>query len=335
MATIGINSATLTDVAKRTDPNGKIAKLVEVLKLTNEVLEDAMWVEGNLPTGHRTTVRTGLPDVTWRLLNYGVQPSKSTTKQVDDTCGMLEAYGEVDKDLANLNGNTAEFRLSEDTAFIEAMNQEMARTLFYGDTTTEPEKFMGLAPRYNALSGYDGAANVLNYGGKGKANTSIWLLGWGDSSLHGIYPKGSRAGLKAQDLGEQTLTDDNGGRYQGYRSHYQWKCGLSLRDWRYCARICNIDTGTFPSIMDGSGLSVGAKLIRMMILAAGKIPNTGSVKMAWYMNKDVKTILDILAMEKANVHLSIDMFEGKPVTKFLGMPIRRVDSILNTETALV
>ena len=28
---------------------------------------------------------------------------------------------EVDKDLAMLNGNTAEFRLSEDTAFIEAM----------------------------------------------------------------------------------------------------------------------------------------------------------------------------------------------------------------------
>ena len=335
MATVGIISATISDVAKRTDPDGKIAKLVEVLKQTNEILEDAMFVEGNLPTGHRTTMRTGLPEVTWRMLNKGVQPSKSTTAQVDDTCGMLEAYGEVDASLASLNGNTAEWRLSEEAAFIESMNQEMARTLFYGNVKEEPQKFMGLSPRYNALSGFAAAENILNYGGTGGTNTSVWLCGWGDNTLHGIYPKGSKAGLQANDKGEQTLFDEDGGRYQGYRTHYKWDIGLSQRDWRYCVRISNIDTASFTTIIDGGATQANSKLIRYMIAAMNKIPNTGNAKMAWYMNKSVKTVMDIMAMEKTNVNLTIDMFEGKPVTKFLGVPIRQVDVLLNTEAALV
>ena len=148
MAVIGSSVATLADVAKRLDKDGKIDKIVELLQDTNEILDDMLFQEGNLPTGHKTTIRTGLPEAAWRLLNYGVQPSKSRTAQITDTCGMLEAYAEVDKALADLNNNTAEFRLSEDRAYLQAMNKNMAHTLFYGDTSVNPERFMGLAPRY-------------------------------------------------------------------------------------------------------------------------------------------------------------------------------------------
>ena len=60
-------------------------------------------VEGNLETGNKTTVRTGLPTPTWRKLYGGIQPAKSTTAQVQDSCGMLEAYAEIDKALADLD----------------------------------------------------------------------------------------------------------------------------------------------------------------------------------------------------------------------------------------
>ena len=119
MAVLSTTNPTLADVAKRYDADGKIDTIVELLSETNEVLDDMTFLEGNLPTGHRTTVRSGLPSSTWRKLNYGVQPSKSTTVQITDTTGMLEAYAEVDKALADLNGNTASFRLSEDRAFLE------------------------------------------------------------------------------------------------------------------------------------------------------------------------------------------------------------------------
>ena len=152
MATLSTIHPTLLDVTKRLDPDGKVDAIAEILTQTNEVLEDMVWVEGNLPTGHRTTIRTGLPSPTWRKLYGGVQPTKSTTAQITDSTGMLEAYAEVDKALADLNGNSAAFRLSEDRAHIEGMNQEMSSTLFYGNEGTEPEAFTGFAPRFNDLS---------------------------------------------------------------------------------------------------------------------------------------------------------------------------------------
>src|SRR3990167_3884012 len=164
MATIGATVLTLADWAKRLDPDGKTPTIVELLSQTNEILLDMLWAEGNLPTGHRTTVRTGLPSVAWRLLNQGIAPSKSRTAQIDEAVGMLEAWSEVDKDLAELNGNIGAFRLSEARAFIEAMNNEMASTLFYGNSGTDPEEFTGLAVRYSDTTASNGQ-NIVSGAG--------------------------------------------------------------------------------------------------------------------------------------------------------------------------
>ena len=230
MATIGNNCLTLTDWAKRIDPEGKTAVIVEMLSQTNEILQDAMWIEGNLPTGHRTTVRTGLPEVTWRLLNKGVRKSKSTTAQITHDAGMLEARSEVDQELADLNGNTNEFRLSESQAYIEAMGQEMAETMFYGDSS-EPESFVGLAPRYNDLSAESGQ-NIIDGGGNDTDLTSIWLVCWGQMMTSCFFPKGSKAGLMHEDLGLQDAFDEDQNRYRAYMDQYKWKAGMAVRDWR-------------------------------------------------------------------------------------------------------
>jgi hypothetical protein len=324
MATIGTTALTLIDWSKRLDPNGNTADLVELLNTTNPILTDAAVVEGNLPTGHRTTVRTGLPTPAWRMLNYGVQPSKSTTVQVDDSSGMLEAYSQVDKDLAQLNGNTASFRLSEDRAFIEGMTQEMASTLWYGNTATDPKKFLGLSPRYASLSAAN-ADNIIDASGSGSDNTSIWLITWSDQTTHLIFPKGSRAGLQSRDLGEQTLIDAAGGLYQGYRSHYKWDIGLSMRDWRYNVRICNIDVSNL--IADSSA----ANLTRQMIKATHLLPSEGMGKSVFYVNRTVSTYLDLQMMTATNVNLTLSEAEGKRVMSFRGIPIRRSDALLNTE----
>lgn len=329
MAKIGDTALTLNDWGRRVDDGGKIMKIVEILNDTNEILDDLVFVEGNLPTGHKTTVRSGLPSATWRLLNYGVQPSKSRTVQITDSIGMLEAYAEVDKDLADLNGNTAEFRLSEDKAFIEAMNQAMASTLFYGNTSSDPEKFMGLAPRYNSLTA-ENAANIINGGGTGSDNTSIWLCVWGSNTVHGIFPKGKATGLRFQDLGEVTLEDDANGKYQGYRSHYKWDVGMSLRDWRYVVRIANIDVSDLTK--DASGSS--ADLVDLMTQAVELIPNVNMGKAAFYCNKTIRSILRRQITNKDNVNLSLDEVAGKKVVSFDGIPVRKCDAILNTETAI-
>jgi len=130
MATIGPATLTLMDWAKRVDPDGKIAEIVNLLSQTNEILDDMLWMEGNLPTGHKTTIRTGLPQAYWRLINQGVPRGKSTTAQITETCGMLETYSDIDVDLVALAGNDRAFRLSEELAFLEGMNQQMAHTIY-------------------------------------------------------------------------------------------------------------------------------------------------------------------------------------------------------------
>ncbi|MCR0998663.1 major capsid protein [Serratia rubidaea] len=325
MAIKGQTALTLADWAKRVDPNGKVDKVVEILAQTNEILDDMLFVEGNLPTGHRTTIRTGLPKATWRMLNYGVQPGKSTTAQVTDATGMLETYSEIDKSLADLNGNTVDFRMSEDTAFLEGMNQDMAETVFYGDATINPQRFTGLSARYNDLSAKN-AQNIIDAGGTGSNLTSIWLVVWGANTIHGIFPKGQKAGIHFEDKGQQTLTDASGGKYEGYRTHYKWDCGISVRDWRYAVRICNIDTTTLDSDENA------ANLLKLIVKAFHRIPNLKLGKAALYGNRTVMEYIDVQALEKASLAVKTQETEGIFWQSIRGVPLRTCDALLDTES---
>lgn len=335
MATLSSAFPTLMDVAKRMDPDGKAAKIAEMLSQDNEVLDDMPWIEGNLPTGHRVTVRTGLPTAAWRKLNQGVPRSKSTTAQIDEATAMLEAWGDVDKDVAELNGNSAEFRLSENSAFIESINQTMASTLFYGSSVSAPESFLGLAPRFDdvptTVGGAENRDNVIDAGGTGTDNTSIWLIGWGPNTVHGIYPKGSQAGLVHEDLGLDTVLDANGNPYRAYRDHYQWKCGIALRDWRYVVRIANIDV----SDLTGDA-ATGAKIIRLMTRALERIHSLNGVRPVFYMNRTVRSILRQQQVEAVkNSTLTVEELYGKRVLMASEVPVRRTDAILNNEARVV
>lgn len=332
MTTLAATHPTLLDVAKRLDPNGKVDKIVELLSQTNEVLEDMVWVEGNLPTGHRTTIRTGLPAPTWRKMYGGVQPTKSTTIQVTEGCGMLEAYAEIDKALADLSNNKDAFRLSEERGHIEGLNQEFSQTLFYGNEGTEPEAFTGFSPRYNLLSAENGG-NVVNSGSAPDStdNTSMWLVVWGPNTVHGIYPKGSKAGIQMEDKGQVTIEniDGAGGRMEAYRSHYRWDCGLSVRDWRYVVRI-NIDQETL--VKDAA---TGDDLTDLMAQAIELIPSLSMGRPVFYANRKIKSFLRRQITNKIkNSTLSMDNIAGKHVLSFDGIPVKRVDSLLNTETGV-
>ena len=330
MTTLAANNPTLLDVAKRLDPDGKIASIVEILNASNDVLTDLTFMEGNLPTGHRTTIRTGLPTPTWRKLYGGVQPTKSTTAQVTDAAGMLEAYAEVDKALADLNGNSAAFRLSEDAAHIEAMSQEMAQTLFYGNEGTEPEAFTGLAPRYNSLTAQN-ADNIIDAGGQSTDNTSIWLCVWGPNTGHGIYPKGSVGGLQMTDKGQVTVenVDGAGGRMEAYRTHYRWDAGLSIRDWRYFVRVANVD------VSDLNTLQNTKNLIEWMIKAAERIPSFGKGRAAFYVNRNIREKLRLGILEKVSSNLTWETVAGKRVMTFDDIPVRRTDALVNNESRVV
>ena len=331
MATLSVTNPTLSDLAKVTDPDGGIADVVEILNSTNEILTDMSWMEGNLTTGHRSSIRSGLPTPTWRKLYGGVQPTKSRAVQVTDNTGMMEDYAEVDAALVGMAGDPAAFRLQEDRPHIEGMNQEFASTLFYGDESTAPEEFTGLAPRYNSLSAENGD-NIINGGGSGSDTASIWLICWSPQTVHGIIPKGSKAGIQQRDLGEVTIEDADGsnGRMQAFRTHYRWDVGLTVRDWRYAVRVANIDRSALLVTA-----ASGADLNDLMHQAWTELPSTSAGRCSWYMDK---SILSMLRRQTANAvsssTLSVDMVGGTMQTSWGGIPVRRCDALRPDEATI-
>jgi len=355
MAVLGTGALTYADWAKRVDDENarlKIARIVEILSQTNEIMLDMLSIQGNLPTGHKTTIRTGLPTATWRLLNYGIVPTKSTTAQIIDTCGNLEAESQLDVDVAKLNNDSADFRLSEARAFLEGMNQQMASTMIYGNTAVNPERFTGLAPRYNTVSSASAqsAVNVIDMLGTGSDNTSIWIVTWGTDTTMGIFPMGSNAGLQQTDMGRQRVQDTaqtfaTGAYFWAWVDHFKWELGLTVRDWRYNVRLANID------VSDLSGINA-ANIINGIVRGLNRLPTTGygvtstqtsdapgisgsMGKTVIYCNRTIKTYLELQAMNKTNVLLQLGQYNGMAVTNFRGVPVRTVDAILNTEAQVV
>lgn len=332
MATLGTNTLTLADIAKRMDPNLKdIAAIVEVLTAQNDILKFLPFLEGNLPTGHRTTIRSGLPTVGTRRINSGVTPGKSTTQQVDDATMLLEAYSEVDEEALRLSGNPAETRASEDVATMEAMNQFFSTTFFYGNAAQFVDRFHGIATRYSSLSG-PYASNIIDAGGTQTDNTSIYMCGLGERGLAGIYPKGTNAGMTRTDLGQQVI-QESGNRRTVQMTKFVWHGGISLKDWRHVVRVCNIDVSNLATF--GTGSDTSARLLRHMIQAMNILPANPSgygLKYVFLVNKTVKTWADIMTTEKTNGMFTMKEIYGQEFTMFRQIPIIVCDAITNAES---
>lgn len=331
MATLGTSYLNLADRLKRTEAGEQAATIIEMMNETNCIMQDANVLECNDGSNHISTIRTGLPTATFRRLYGFVAPSKSSTAQVKDPTGMLEAFSVVDVDLVNKAKNPKLFRLSESTPFIEAMNQAMQSEVFYGNTNTRPEGFDGLAVRYGTISadkkniGY----NVIDAGGTGADNTSIWFITWGDQHTSMTYPEGSKAGMQHTDDGIQTETDSNGGKRKVYQDHYKMDSGLTVKDWRSTCRIANIDVSELQG-------QTPANLIDLMREAYYKVKrHAGGGNTMIYCNTNALMHFDKQVESKQNIHFSYQEYLGEKVLTFRGIPIRECDQILDTEARVV
>lgn len=330
------DTSTLFDVSRRS--GGRIQKIVELMSKSNDALDDIPWSECNSGVVHKTTLRTSIPTPVWRMLNSGVPNGKSTTKQATYTCGMLEIYAEVDKaqvvlaangqvDDASSNAAASNAIAKENEAFIEGFNQEISRVMFYGDPA-HPQEPVGFTHFYNDGTG-ETQKNILNGGGSVNGqNTSIWLVCWGDRSVHGLYPRGTSAGLSEKFLGEVTLFDSEGQKYQGYRTHYQWYAGFAIEDPRCLVRIANIDVNNL--ITGGTG---AADLIDLMMSAIYRLPKEArGYRKAFYCRPEVMEILDKQTRKEVKYQLGYgDVFGRRVLTFRDGIPVREQEALLDTE----
>lgn len=340
MAIIGQTYPELIDLYKASAPG----QVIDVLYRNNPVLHDAIARACNMGAVERTMIRTGYPSTTWGRLYKGTPQSKATMQQVDDTTGWLEARSEVDTRLLKLAKDPARQRLVESMPYFEAMNQEMASGIFYHDVATTPEKFRGLASRCDRY--YTGpytaaprsaAAQVVNGGGVGSDNTSIWFVNWSDHATSLIYPEGTQAGVTMEDKGEEFTTDANGDKFYVKVATYMWHIGLTVKDWRYNARIANIDVS---EAMAGNVDLWALMRTAYYRLKSRQVDGKGG-RIAIYMNRDMMEILDAQSTDRAlttarnnTTHLGHKEVEGMEVLTYRGIPIRESDALLNTEAAV-
>ncbi len=338
MATLPVTNPTMLDWAKVQDPSGKTAKIIEMLSQTNSANEDMVMVEGNLPTGHQVSIRTGLPTGFYRMINAGTPAEKATEAQVVENVAMLEGRSHVDVKLAKLNGNVSSYRMQKNKAHLEGMSQTAATTLFYG-SNANPEEFVGFANRYNLLSAPNGD-NIIDAGGSSTDNMSIWLIGWGSETIYGILPKGSKVGLSHEDLGIDDVDDAAGNQMRAYKDLFNLDQGLVVADWRYGVRIANVDNSDLVGLTGTQAITAATSIIKLMSRAIDHLPSLGGIKPVFYVNRTVASHLRVAALDTSNAAVTIEKALnqfGNSIHQmmFLGIPVRLQDVLTIAEARVV
>lgn len=342
MATIGNSFLGLADVYRRSDGNRNIVPVIEALNIINPLMEDAVMIEANQGTKHLSTIRTGLPSVTWGRLYQGIPQGKSTTTQVEDTTGFFEGLSTVDERLLEISKNPAAVRMSEAQPFLEAMSQEAATNFFYSDTATTPERFKGIAARYNAIGGQGAGNQIVDAGGTGNDNNSIYFITWGENQTSLIYPEGTTAGVSREDMGRQRVLDDLGNPYFAKEELFRQHLGCRVGDWRFNARVANISTAALQAGSVDLMKFMRQAYYKLQSRRNMKIGNGGMVsggKTVIYANRMILEYLDSLQTNSGasdnKIRLTPDELAGKEVLTYRTMPIRETDSLISAEARVV
>jgi len=336
MAVIGNTFLNLLDTHRAT-PEGAV---LEVLSQTSPIMADAFIGECNRGTYHEHSIRTGLPTVSWGALYQGTPQSKGHTQVVKDTTGFVEGMSSIDTRLLQIQPEkTSQLRLAEASGYLEAMSQEWTSGVFYHDTASSPEKIKGLSARYNTLAN----PNVVSAAGAGSDNTSMWFVTWGEPFTSLIHPQGLVGGVTREDMGKQRVLDADNNPYYVQEEKFTLHTGVAVGDWRYNARICNIDVSDMQAgsvdlykwLRRGYYKLQARRVARPGNEIAGSVPAPRTVM---YCNRDVLEALDALATNKGSadnfVRLTRMEIAGEEVLTYRGIPIRETDALLNTEAAV-
>jgi len=237
---------------------------------------------------------------------------------------------DIPRDVLRIQPNPARKREMIRQRHVEGFGQGVANHLVYGTSVATPEKFDGLAVRYNTpdatnpINPTNGDYGVYDMGGAGSDTSSIWLVQWAEDKVCGIFPMNDpQVGLRMSDEGLQYVDAENSKERQDYRDELEWDLGLKVEDWRAVARIRNIESAL---------ADIDADLWKKIVEARNNFKGSEPVWM--YVNSMIFTHLDILTADKQNVQYSSDNPYGTPMLMFRDIPIRKCDALLQTETAV-
>lgn len=339
MAVIAQTFIDLLDVHR-----GQVAgDIIEIMNNTSQnIMEDWVYQEANGTTEHQRSVRTGLPKPAWMALYEGIPQSKSATQMVKDTMGFVQSRSSMDTRLVDVYGPKArEVMALEAAPQIEGMAQELISAMFYHNPATNVRLPKGLGARFSTLGQSGAAKQVIDGGGTGSDNTSVWFTTWGYNDLSVIYPVGTSGGIKQEDMGKQRVQDENGNPYWVFEEIFTAYAGFSLGDWRNQSRVANVDVSDVQAgTVDLYDLMSRAYWrLRGARLGAYVKGQQNPGRTVIYMNPVLIEALDKQTrtggIGASRFLLTPSQLEGREVWTFRGIPIRPTDALLLTESRVV
>lgn len=327
-----MDRVTWKDYASQQDPDGRAAKVIDLITEENDIIDDMFVIPGNKDYGLQTSQLATNPVVGIRGVNEGVDASKATHKQLKVEAALFTALGMVDKELVEAAEDKAGFRANQNRPVIGAMGNRLADELFYGVKTEDAQTFNGLVHFYKSTTAPDFGNYVFKAGGTGSTNRSLWLIDWGEDSCCSFYPKNTEVGLQHQDYGSELVKLDDGKYWPAYRDLWEWRAGIAIRNYKKVVRCGNIDRTALTTI--GSGADTSADLLNIMIDMIESVPNL-SPRARFYCDRKVKAAFTKKAIGKANAFLTMTELTNKKVTpSFLGVPIRLCEALGTDEEAI-
>jgi hypothetical protein len=331
MATLNDDKWSWKDYASQQDPDGMAARVIDIMSEENAIIEDMFVVPGNKDYGLLTSQNAAEPTVSIRGVNGTVTGTKGAFKQLEVSCALFTALGQIDKELYNAATDKNGFRANANKPFFNAMPKKIAYELFYGNKATDAQSFNGLAQFYNATTTADYGEYVALGGGTSTDNRSLWLIDWGEDYCCGTYPKNTVAGLQHTPYGETLVDMTDGSKWPALQDLWEWRVGIAVRDYRRVYRIANISKAALATI--GTSSDTSADLFNLMIDAITWVNPSNRAR--FYGDRHIMAAFTKQAFNKGNSLVTMDELYGKKrVPSFLGVPIRRCDA-LDTDESLV
>lgn len=335
MAELGWDSRyTLPQILKLVR-NNTYEKMANVLTENNDMLKDMPIFAGNGILSNTGSRETSLPTPQIVKVGDGWDASVVQWNNFVDTISLFKDRFDVPLDVYNLQPNKAQWRADTEDRHVEGFGQGVQNHIVYGTSTATPEKFDGLAVRYNTPDSGDptnpsstGDPFVFDAGGgTGADTTSIWLIQWGPMKVYGITPiNDPMMGLKRIDRGMQEVTAENSKTRTDLRTNFEWKLGICVHDVRSVARIRNVPTSV-------TGIVAFQTAISRVIQAREEVFK-GNEPVWMYTNKRVRYLMKEVQKEKMNLMYDKNNPWQIPMMRFDDMPMRTVEAILNTETGV-
>lgn len=336
---------TLADLGKLWDPDGKLgfAQQVDMTWQANELLQVLPWVPCNDKTKHMVLQRVGLPTVYETMLHGGTLPSTGVDAQMWVPTAYFTSLEEIPKKLADLSGDAEGLRWQRSRGHYEAHAQNMASTMFYGNTLTDPDSMPGLSFMYSSTT-KNNSQNIILGGGAGGDNASMWLIGFGTDAISGLYPANTMAGLEHIYAGE-CWVENAGGAVGGtltlkrelvYRDHYSWMAGVLNANWKWAVRICNISVNNLVSgINDANLIQLGESAVHRLPTTAVRTPDPNSPvrRIGWFMNRTLREMVDRQSRQQvaAGGQLRYEVVDGIQRQVFHSIPMYTMDQLTNSE----